>query len=266
MRPLLGTYVEIGFQPVPGAEHAVSDAFAAIGDIERKLSFHDPRSELSRLNGSRGEFQLLSPIALQVLRLARAMTAASGGLFNCTLGGLLVRRGVLPNHDQRDSLDCGSAADLQIEHRGARLVRDVKITLDGIAKGYAVDRAVRLLRRARIPAGWVNAGGDLRVFGNLTLPVQRREANGTIRPLGGLQEAAMASSAVRGHPRARTPGVILGGTDQRPAPGVWSVLAHQAWRADALTKVAALAPAESRHLMVSRLGGRLLDPVPVRTI
>ena len=46
MRPLLGTYVEIGFQPVPAAEHAVSDAFAVIAEVERRLSFHDPSSEL----------------------------------------------------------------------------------------------------------------------------------------------------------------------------------------------------------------------------
>jgi thiamine biosynthesis lipoprotein len=260
MRPLLGTYVEIGFRPAPGDEQAVNAAFAVIEDIERRLSFHDPRSELSRLNRSRGELQLLSPPALQVLRLARAMTRASGGLFNCTLGGLLVRRGVLPDHDRRESLDSGTAGDLRIERQGARVLRAVKITLDGIAKGYAVDRAVRSLRRGGIPAGWVNAGGDLRVFGDLTLPVHRREADGTIQPLGGLQEAALASSAVRGRPDARAPGVILATTGQRPAPGVWSVLAHQAWRADALTKVAALAPGDSRHLIVARLGGRLVDP------
>jgi thiamine biosynthesis lipoprotein len=265
MRPLLGTYVEIGFQPVPGAERAVNDAFAAVAEVERKLSFHDPCSELSRLNHSRGEFQPLSPIALQVLRLARAMTHASGGLFNCTLGGLLVRRGVLPDHDRRESLDWGTAGDLQIESGGARLLRNVKITLDGIAKGYAVDLAVRLMRNAHIPGGWVNGGGDLRVFGKLVLPVHRREADGAVKPLGGIREAAIASSAVQSHPDARAPGVILGASDQRPAPGVWSVLAHRAWRADALTKVAALAPAHARHLVVGRLGGRLVDPVPATT-
>jgi thiamine biosynthesis lipoprotein len=266
MRPLLGTYVEIGFQPVPGAEHAVNDAFAAIAEVERKLSFHDPGSELSRLNRGRGELQPLSPLALQVLRLARAMTAASGGLFNCTVGGLLVRRGVLPDHDRRESLDCGVAADLQIERRGARLLRNVKITLDGIAKGYAVDLAVRLMRNRHIPAGWVNAGGDLRVFGKLVLPVHRREADGTIKPLGGVHDAAIASSAIQEHRHARTPGVILDGRGQGSAPGVWSVLAHRAWRADALTKVAALAAPQSRHLVVGRLGGRVIDSVPATTL
>jgi thiamine biosynthesis lipoprotein len=261
MRPLLGTYVEIGFQPVPGAALAVGDAFAAIEEIDRKLSFHRPDSELSRLNRSRGEWQALSPVALQVLFLARAVTAASGGLFNCTLGGLLVRRGVLPDHGYCGSLDVGSAGDIEIERGGARLRRPVLVTLDGIAKGYAVDRAVRALRRAGVPAGWVNAGGDLRAFGPLTLPVHRREPDGKIRPLGGLRHAAIASSAVRLHDEPSAPGRILSAGGQEPAAGVWSVVAHQAWRADALTKVAALAPRRSRRQAVRRLGGCLLDSV-----
>jgi thiamine biosynthesis lipoprotein len=183
-------------------------------------------------------------------------------LFNCTLGGLLVRRGVLPDHGG-ESLESGSASDIAIERGGARLLRNVKITLDGIAKGYAVDRAVRVLRRAGAPAGWVNAGGDLRVFGALTLPVHRREADGTLTPLGGLREAAIASSAVHVGAEGRFPGTILSAGDGRPTPGVWSVLARQAWRADALTKVAALAPEASRQSALSRLGGRLVCPLQV---
>src|SRR6266446_2955361 len=38
--------------------------------------------------------------------------------------------------------------------------------LDGIAKGFAVDRAVECLRDAGVVAGVVNAGGDLRIFGD----------------------------------------------------------------------------------------------------
>jgi thiamine biosynthesis lipoprotein len=43
-----------------------------------------------------------------------------------------------------------------------------------------------------------------------------------------------------------------------PHSGVWTVVARRAWRADALTKVAALAPAQDRLDTVQRLGGRLI--------
>jgi thiamine biosynthesis lipoprotein len=260
MRPLLGTYVEIGFIPVPRKRHAVDDAFSAIEEVERKLSFHNPDSELSRLNRCGGRFLSLAPLSIRVLRLARAMTAASEGLFNCTVGGLLVRCGVLPDHGVGEPHDAGTAADIEIEGARVRLVRPVRVTLDGIAKGYAVDRAVRALRCAGVPAGWVNAGGDLRVFGALSLPVHRREADGAVKLLGGLREAAIASSRVHRGSDRRFPGAILNVRGERPAAGVSSVLARRAWRADALTKVAALAPDHSRDTLLTRLGGRLVEP------
>lgn len=259
MRPLLGTFVEIGFQPVPGGESAVQAAFSAIEQVERRLSFQDPESELSRLNACVGHFLALSPLAVRVLRLARAMTLASGGLFNCTLGGALVRRGVLPNHDGSESLDCGTASDIDIVSRRVRLARPVRITLDGIAKGYAVDSAVAALLRGGVKTGWVNAGGDLRVFGALTLPVNRREPNGRLAWLGGLRQAALATSAVHARRARRFPGTIVTAAGDKAAVGVWSVLARRAWRADALTKVAALAPDASRHALLRRLGGRLVE-------
>lgn len=263
MRPLLGTFVEIGVQPAPGDQSAVQAAFAVVEEVQRRLSFQDPQSELSSLNRCRGEFLALSPLAVRVLRLARAMTLASGSLFNCTLGGLLVRRGVLPDHGAHEMLDTGTAADIEIRGHGVRLVRPVRLTLDGIAKGYAVDLAIRALRHAGLQSGWVNAGGDLRVFGTLILPVSCRDLDGALRPLGGVHEASIASSAVPIRADRRFPGTILGATGHQLAPGVWSVLARQAWRADALTKVAALAPDASRQLLLSRLGGRLLSPVPL---
>ena len=42
---------------------------------------------------------------------------------------------------------------------------DVRIDLGGIAKGFAVDRALEALRGFGISSGMVNAGGDLAAFG-----------------------------------------------------------------------------------------------------
>jgi thiamine biosynthesis lipoprotein len=97
------------------------------------------------------------------------------------------------------------------------------------------------------------------VFGDCTLPVVRREADGTLRPLGGLCNAALASSAVRSGRDPRFPALIVDPNGAGVAPAVWSVLAASAWRADALTKVAALAPAAARAQTVLRFGGRLIE-------
>ncbi len=251
MRPVLGTYVEVAAGGA-SAEAGMYAAFASLHDSHARWSFHEPDSELSQLNRQPGVELGLSRGSLRLLRLARAMTLASEGLFNCTVGGALVRRGLLPDHGAAPWLDTGVAEDLQLTHTTACLRRPVRITLDGIAKGYAVDLAVQALRRSGVVSGWVNAGGDLRVFGDAELPVHRREAHGGLAPLGRVRACALASSQTAA-PTAAFPGFIVGASTNTAC--VFSVMARSAWRADALTKVAAAAPPEERAARVARLGG-----------
>ena len=272
MRPLLGTFVEVAAAPVEVAAAgddqrslaAIDAAFAAVARIHELASFQSPGSELSRLNAHPGEWLALSPHTLRLLRLARAFTAASNHLFNCTLGGAVILRGALPDHGG-DFIPVGRAGDIQLAPKRARLQRPVRVTLDGLAKGYAVDCAIAALKRAGVPWGWVNAGGDLRVFGATALPVAQRRADGSNRNLGALQNAALATSNAGGPANAETPGLILASDDQPEGPAVigasatFSVISRFAWRADALTKVAALAPAAERAAQVARLGGLLIE-------
>jgi thiamine biosynthesis lipoprotein len=159
-------------------------------------------------------------------------------------------------------LPAGRPDDIDIGRGHARLCRPVRITLDGIAKGYAIDLAVKVMRLAGTRSGWINAGGDLRVFGDKLLQVHRREADGALTPLGGLREAALASSRVGGDPDGAFPACIVGADDA--AAEVVSVVARSAWRADALTKVAALAPRGERAAAVARLGGHWVEPPALR--
>ncbi len=264
MRPLLGTYVEVGVHVAEMPEHAINAAFEAIGNVQSLMSFHTSDSDLSRLNLAGGKEVTLHPHSIKVLRLARAMTYASGGLFNCTVGGALVRLGILPDHGVRVSLESGVADDIELQGNKARLKRAVHITLDGIAKGYAVDCAVQAMQANGVSAGWVNAGGDLRVFGNFVLPVQRREMDGSFLTLGGLQEASVATSTVRSEHDKTFPAWVFS-EYRTPQTGTWSVLARKAWRADALTKVASLANPAERNALIERLGGKLAIPAGALT-
>jgi len=257
-KPGLGTFVEIGVAVTPGADpDAIIDkAFAGIADIQRLMSFHDPDSDLSRLNRAQGEAVALDRRTICVLRLARALMRASGGLFDCTVGAQLVAQGRLPDHGIAAEAS-GRAEHILIEGGTVRLAAPVLITLDGIAKGYAVDGAIDILRRSGCIGGYVNAGGDMRVFGRWPLPVHRREVDGAIRPLGALKDNALATSSF-GQDAARFPGLIVGSAS--PEPGVFSVISRRAWRADALTKVAALTPADRRADVVAGLGGLYVEP------
>jgi len=262
MRVALGTFVEIGLD-MPGNPHgAIDGAFDEIERLEALLSFQRPDSELSRLNRNPGTWITLSASTLRMLFLARLFTAASGGRFDCTLGGECVNRGVLPDHGPGTMLARGHFSDIEIRGRDARLRRPVRITLDGIAKGFAVDRAVAVLKRSGVRGGWVNAGGDLRMFGDCAAPIVQRQPDGRRVPLGLLRGAALGTSHIGCAPSTAYPGLIVGReANAATRPQAISVLARMAWRADALTKVAANTPVEARAAVVAALGGRLVMDV-----
>ena len=263
MRPLLGTFVEVCAAGNNARTlSAIDAAFAAIQHIHSLASFQQPDSELSCLNASPGRWLQLSPHMLRLLRLARAMTHMSGHLFNCTVGGEVIARGALPNHGG-DYLTAGTFADIELAPGRVRLASPVRITLDGLAKGYAVDCAIAALKHSGIPCGWVNAGGDLRVFGDAALPVAQRRSDGSTRSLGALRDAALATSRAGGAIDRDTPGLIVAGPADAGCgiggEATFSVISRFAWRADALTKVAALAPVDERADRVARLGGLLIE-------
>ena len=120
-------------------------------------------------------------------------------------------------------------------------------SLDGIAKGFAVDRAVDCLREAGMTAGAVNAGGDLRVFGENWQPLHIRSGVQLVY-IGEIRDAAVATSGSAGllHPRAGKAG----------ASGV-TVMAGDCMTADALTKPCMLEPQRAGEL-AGRIGARVL--------
>jgi FAD:protein FMN transferase len=264
MRPLLGTFVELGAVPnlhrhsAANVQQALDLAFAQIELVQQLLSFHSASSDLTRLNSAAGQWVLCHPLSIQCLRLARAATRASAQRFNCMLGYALVRAGALPAHNfasiyGANLLAVGNWQDLHLSNNSARLCRPVLISLDGIAKGFAVDIAIKSLKNSGINSGWVNAGGDIRCFGSALLPIVIRDHLQQQHPLGGLQNAAIATSSTQAS--IEFPSLLLTQTGQPQAAATWSVMATSAWRADALTKVAANSPAAERAQFVRSLGG-----------
>ncbi len=261
MRPFLGTFVEVGtLANDTAAEVAVSEAFKVIEQVHNKLSFHNTDSDLSAINSS-GESQVIKieKISAVILRIARYMTFKSHGLFNFTSGGRLVNLNILPNPGSFTPLDFGEYSQLHIKGTSVMKEAAFQISLDGIAKGYAVDLAIKELQKQGLSSGWVNAGGDLRVYGDLSLPIYRRDINGDIQFLTHLQNSALATSQTNTLHDENFPSFLVSNNKEHDlSPNVWTVTAPKAWLADALTKVAAFASANERRQLLSELGGQLI--------
>ena len=224
-RPLRGTLVVVGVAHADEAL-AIDAAFDAVELTQAWLSRFDPGSDISRFNALPcGQALAVHPLTRQVLAAARHLRRASGGLFDISLGS--------------------GPEDWALQGRWLhKRSAGVRLDLGGIGKGQAVDLAVQALRRAGCRAGWVNAGGDLRVFGDLDLPLQLRcEYGGGVRAFGHLREGAFATSAFGPGHRAR---LAQGG-----APVQVSVAAPLGLWADALTKVVA-ASGNPAHPLLAR--------------
>jgi thiamine biosynthesis lipoprotein len=245
-RPLLGTFVEIQAFGTSAAEleGPVEAAFLSIAKVHRLMSFHDPESDVSRTNRDACyKLVRVHPWTWRVLKSAQEFSRNTDGIFDVTMAGHLVKWNYLPKCGAR--FGRGSWRDIILEAAGrVRFRRPLLIDFGGIAKGFAVDRAVEALKRNCVMAGIVNAGGDLRVFGSapqfvhLRHPVRPNRAAGAVR----LRERALATSGIyfaRTKNRGRCVSPMLDGRTGRAGCDLISVTVGAAtcMTADALTKV-----------------------------
>jgi len=224
------------------ALRAIERGFAAVADIHRLMSFHEPDSDVSRVNRAMpGEAISVDPRTFAVLKQAGNLAVESNGAFDITVAPRLVEWGFLPAPEGARAPDPeASWRDIELSAPATvRLRRPLWIDLGGIAKGYAVDRAMEAMA---LPAGIqcsVNAGGDLKVGGPEAERVLLRAHAGDDQvPILEIENAALASSTGRETPQGQN-GPHLDGTNRHGvgADAFVSVVAESCTIADALTKI-----------------------------
>jgi FAD:protein FMN transferase len=269
-RPLLGTFVEITASGAPRADvqAAVERAFQAVADVHRLMSFQEPDSDVSRLNRDASTRPVgVHPWTHAVLTLACELHAASAGLFDIAIADVLQRLGLLPRHDaDRHPVAITRPRNPPVELLPRHRVRfshpGIRIDLGGIAKGFAVDRAVEILRAGGVPRGVVNAGGDLAAFGNEALTVHIRDPRHLLRTLLTVEvrnEAIASSGTAFDRSSDATGMAVIDPRTGRPASTIHgaTVRAPSCMVADALTKLVILA-GESAAPLLARYGASAL--------
>ena len=244
---LLGTFVEISIDQ--DNDEAVNTAFAKVRQVQSLMGFHHPLSELSQINRWAHQVPLtIHPWTAQVLRIAQEIYKQSNGLFNCGIGHRLVSAGLLPRHIDLSKHQLGGIED--VHFLDSELITSPKplcLDLGGIAKGFAVDKAVESLIADGIDSGCVNAGGDLRVFGTArSIHIRNPIAPKELIDIGSLQNGAIATSGLYFANRDQQQSHIINpfAHDESEVhldfSESYSILANECVYADALTKVLAL--------------------------
>lgn len=262
-RPLLGTFVEIEVAGAVKSEMnaAIDAAFEAVASVHRLMSFHDPDSDISRLNCDAYHRPVrVHAWTYQVLEAAVDLHSRSGCMFDVTIAPVLQSMGLLPRiEDDLSSpakLPCFGAIQL-LPRRTVRFrYPGMKIDLGGIAKGFAVDRAVELLRDFNLSNGMVNAGGDLAAFGPDPQTIHIRDPRDPRRLMCSVNvtDEALASTGHRFdlvRSANTTSSAIIDPSTQMPVRMVVgaAVRAPSCMVADALTKIVMIAGTDATGLL-----------------
>jgi thiamine biosynthesis lipoprotein len=199
---LLGTYVEIEiYEEAPfkisqvDFHHEICHVvFKEVAKVQSLMSVHDPMSDISIMNhldgGELPKKIQVHPWTYEVLLIAKKIFEETGGLFDC---------GACEHHENQKN--CRISSTLQsiecVPHHNIIIHHPVFMDLGGIAKGYAVDRGIEILKSFGIENAIINAGGDIRVIGDRFFTIQLREFKhqGACIRLGDLKDGAIATSS-----------------------------------------------------------------------
>ena len=165
------------------AKKCVETAFTEIQKVDDLMSGYKSDSEISKV--SRDAFKgpvKVSRSTFEVLQKSAEFSRLSEGAFDITIGPL--------TELWRSAAEANSVpTDAELEQARSKVgyeklfldaneltvrfaVDGMKLDLGGIAKGYAIDRAIEAMQTGGAIGGMVDLGGDIRCFG---LPRQDRD-------------------------------------------------------------------------------------------
>jgi len=158
------------------AKRCVDNAFAELQKVDDLMSDYKSESQISRVNRDAFEKPIkVEESTFHVLQKSVEFSRLSGGAFDITIAPLaeLWRAAAESNSIPTEAELAGARSKVGYE----KLVLDaneltvrfavegMKLDLGGIAKGYAIDRAIEAMRAGGAIGGMVDVGGDIRCFG-----------------------------------------------------------------------------------------------------
>lgn len=181
------------------AKKCIEAALAEIEKVDELMSDYKSDSEISEVNRDGFERAVkVSESTYEVLRKSVKFSKLTGGAFDVTVGPLvdLWRSAAEANSTPSDAelREARSKVGyekliLDANEMSVRFaVEGMRIDLGGIAKGYAVDKAIEAMQRSGAAGGMVDIGGDIRCFG---VPAGRKDSW-----LVGLQDPSKAVEGI----------------------------------------------------------------------
>jgi len=155
------------------AEQLLEDSFKLIREYENILSRTVADSEVSKINGSGGEWIKVSSDTIDIIRMANMVAYESGGVFDITVGKITQLwdfKAEEPEVPEADAIEAGLPhIDYKVITTGGGKVilsdPEAEIDLGGIAKGAIADKVCMFLEEKGVTSAVVNLGGNVVVIG-----------------------------------------------------------------------------------------------------
>jgi thiamine biosynthesis lipoprotein len=169
---MMDTYVTIqATGPAKIADEAIAAAFGRLEEISHKFNFLDSTSPVHAFNVN--NTPLTDPEVVEVVKAAVAVSEVSDGAFDITIKPLVELWGfygdspAVPSQRSIDScLKLVGYKNLLVEPgRVTKRRPDVAIDLGGIAKGYGLAEAARVLKQEGVDSALIDLGGDVFAVG-----------------------------------------------------------------------------------------------------
>jgi thiamine biosynthesis lipoprotein len=209
--PTMGTRWQATFFAEPDFDPALIGAAlqAAVDEVDGQMSTWKPDSDLMGLNAAPvGEWAAVPARLAEVLRLGLEIGRISGGAFDIGMGDAVTAWGFGPEAAAPDGIRaamknprCPAHEALEFDGDHVRKAEPVALDLNGIAKGYGVDRLADALRDHGISDGLVGIDGEMRAMGlrpdgeAWTIAVEAPDAERRApHSILALQDAAVATS------------------------------------------------------------------------
>lgn len=181
---IFDTYCEIAIYSGKNADKALSECSQYLLQKEKQWSATEPESEISLLNSAAGKESVsLSADTIDIIDKALSASQYTCGYFDITIGAIsnlwnFENNPAVPSDSEiSDSIHKTGYKFLELDKttNTAYLSKDgASVTLGAIAKGYATDELVKILKKENIHSALINFGGNVYCLGALQNGEKRR--------------------------------------------------------------------------------------------